>query len=67
MLIKKAPDIKSSEITPKKLYLNRREFIAGSAALAASGFLGSASLFGQGMNQEKNMRSRCPLLLKFHR
>jgi len=28
MLIKKPADIKSSEITPKELYLNRREFIA---------------------------------------
>jgi len=55
VLIKKAPDIKSSEITPKKLYLNRRQFIAGSASLAASGFLGSASLFGQGTNQEKKL------------
>jgi len=35
MLAKKAPGIKSSEVTPRKLYLNRREFIAGSAALAA--------------------------------
>jgi sulfoxide reductase catalytic subunit YedY len=39
MLIKRAPDIKSSEITPKKLYLNRREFIraAGAAAGAVTG------------------------------
>ena len=36
MLVKKAPDLKYSEITPKKLYLNRRQFIAGSTALAAS-------------------------------
>ncbi len=35
MLAKKAPDIKYSEITPKKLYLSRRQFIAGSTALAA--------------------------------
>ena len=35
MLIKKKADIKFSEVTPKKLVLNRREFIAGSAALAA--------------------------------
>lgn len=34
MLVKKVPDIKSSEITGKKLYLNRRQFIVGSAALA---------------------------------
>ena len=35
MLIKKQPVLKYSDITPKKLYLRRREFIAGSAALAA--------------------------------
>jgi sulfoxide reductase catalytic subunit YedY len=41
MLIKKADDICSSEITPKSLYLNRRKFLAGVAlagAAAASGF-----------------------------
>src|SRR4030095_3147409 len=32
MLIKKAPDIRSSEITPKSVYLRRREFIQASAA-----------------------------------
>ncbi len=40
MLIKKAEDIRSSEITPKNLYLNRRKFLAGVAvagAAAASG------------------------------
>ncbi len=39
MLIKKAPDIPSSEITPKSLYLNRRKFLAlaGAAAAAATG------------------------------
>jgi len=38
MLIKKASDIPSSEITPKSIYLKRREFIqAGSAALAGAG------------------------------
>jgi methionine sulfoxide reductase catalytic subunit len=37
MLIKKAPDIRSSEITPKSLYLRRREFIqASTAALAGA-------------------------------
>ncbi len=35
MLIKKADDIKSSEITDKEVYLNRRLFIRG-AALAAT-------------------------------
>jgi sulfoxide reductase catalytic subunit YedY len=37
--VKKAPGIKSSEITDKKLYINRRQFIAGSTALVASGLL----------------------------
>jgi methionine sulfoxide reductase catalytic subunit len=40
MLIKKPADIPSSEITPRKTYLNRRKFLAGAAlagAAAASG------------------------------
>jgi methionine sulfoxide reductase catalytic subunit len=41
MLIKKAPDIRSSEITPKDIYLRRREFIQGSAAaLVGAGLVG---------------------------
>lgn len=36
MLIKKADGIRSSEITPKSLYLNRREFLAGVAAAGAA-------------------------------
>jgi methionine sulfoxide reductase catalytic subunit len=44
MLIKPASDIRSSEITDKKLYLNRREFIratTGTAVAAATGVLGT--------------------------
>jgi methionine sulfoxide reductase catalytic subunit len=44
MLIKRAADIRSSEITDKKLYLNRREFIGATAvatAAVAAGVLGS--------------------------
>jgi sulfoxide reductase catalytic subunit YedY len=40
MLIKQAPDIRSSEITPKDLYLRRREFIQGSAAAFVGAGLG---------------------------
>jgi methionine sulfoxide reductase catalytic subunit len=36
MLIKKAADIPSSEITPKDLYLNRRKFLAGAAVAGAA-------------------------------
>jgi methionine sulfoxide reductase catalytic subunit len=35
MLIKKPSDIKSSEITDKKLYLNRRQFMAAAGGIAA--------------------------------
>ena len=45
MLIKQAPDIRSSEITPERLYYNRRQFIhaASGAALGAAG----AAVLGQ--------------------
>jgi sulfoxide reductase catalytic subunit YedY len=43
MLIKKASDIRSSEITDKKVYLNRREFIRAGAT-AAAGLAGAAAL-----------------------
>ena len=36
MFIKKSPDIPSSEITPKNLYLNRRKFLAGAAVAGAA-------------------------------
>ena len=42
MLIKKAPDIKSSEVTDEKTYLNRRLFIRGAVlagSVAATGFI----------------------------
>jgi methionine sulfoxide reductase catalytic subunit len=41
MLIKKTEDIRSSEITPRNLYLNRRKFLSGAAvagAAVATGF-----------------------------
>jgi sulfoxide reductase catalytic subunit YedY len=40
MLIKKANDIRSSEITPKDLYLNRRKFLAGAAMAGAAAATG---------------------------
>jgi sulfoxide reductase catalytic subunit YedY len=41
--VKKPPCIKSSEITDKKLYMNRRQFIVGSTALVTSGLVKSSS------------------------
>ena len=41
MLFKKQSDIRSSEITPKGLYLNRRNFIAAAGTLAGAAVAGS--------------------------
>ncbi|HEY6362814.1 MAG TPA: protein-methionine-sulfoxide reductase catalytic subunit MsrP [Vicinamibacterales bacterium] len=49
MLIKNAPDIRWSEITPRTVYLRRREFIQG-AALAAAGVL-AGPFSGQALGQ----------------
>jgi sulfoxide reductase catalytic subunit YedY len=43
MLIRKGPDIPSSEITDKNLYLNRRQFMAGASAVAAAAAMSSIS------------------------
>src|SRR5438270_12067080 len=40
MLIKKADDVKSSEITPKSLYMNRRAFLLGTAVTGAAAVAG---------------------------
>jgi methionine sulfoxide reductase catalytic subunit len=42
MLIKKIPEIPSSEITPRWLYLNRRKFLAGALSLTAGALAGRA-------------------------
>ena len=43
MLIRKPDDIKSSEITPEGVYVNRRKFLAA-AGVAAAGIVGSGRL-----------------------
>ena len=45
MLITPSADIRSSEITPKSVYLNRRSF------LAAAGMAGAASVLGLGLRE----------------
>lgn len=55
MLLKKGQKIKSSEITSKKLYMRRREFIAGSAAVAGMGLLKPKSLFSLQEQQETKL------------
>ena len=56
MLLKKGQKIKSSEITPKRLYMRRREFIAGSAAVAGLGLIKPESLFLFQGQQEKKLK-----------
>ena len=45
MLIKKPADIRESEVTPKELYLRRREFIKSTGAIAAAAATAGAGAF----------------------
>ncbi len=55
MLIKRAPLLKTSEITDHKLYVNRRQFIAGAAALALlPGCTAAAAPAGQPLKASRN-------------
>ena len=57
MLIKRAPMFKASEITDYRLYLNRREFIVGAAALAllpTAAQAAQASVAGQPLMAKRN-------------
>jgi methionine sulfoxide reductase catalytic subunit len=51
MLIRKSPDIRSSEITPKDVYLNRRRFLTG---LAGTGLLTARALPGAKLEAVKS-------------
>ncbi len=44
MLIKKPADIKSAEITPKEMYLNRRQFMTSASAMALSAGVAATGL-----------------------
>jgi sulfoxide reductase catalytic subunit YedY len=59
MLIKKPADIRSSEITDQKLYVNRREFLrtaAGVAAAGAGALSVSETLFAAGIPAPHGMK-----------
>ena len=56
MLIKQAPDLRESEVTPRELYLRRREFIGAAGATAAAlagGVLAPELAFGQNPGAQK--------------
>ena len=42
MIVKHAPDIRSSDITPRRLYLDRRAFLASAATLAVGSLVSDA-------------------------
>ena len=44
MLIRQAPDVRPSEITPKAVWLRRRELLAGAAALGLAGSLADPAM-----------------------
>jgi methionine sulfoxide reductase catalytic subunit len=46
MLIKKAPDLREAEVTPKELFLRRREFISAAGVTAAAVAANGLGLFG---------------------
>ena len=64
MLIKKPADIKSSEITPKELYMNRREFIKSASAVAASAGATLAGLDMWGMPEQAQAGEKLPNIKK---
>jgi len=56
MVIKKAPDIPSSEITPKGLYLNRRKFLAGAGLAGAAAVVGFRELASPSLTAQANAK-----------
>ena len=63
MLIKRAADIRESEVTPKELFVRRREFIAAAgvtAAAVATGGLGPAGRRGGGGAEPERAEARQP-------
>src|SRR5882672_5672003 len=55
MLIKRASDIRSSEITDKKLYLNRREFLTAAGILGAGALATSVTLAAKGAQHGRKL------------
>jgi sulfoxide reductase catalytic subunit YedY len=59
MIIRRPPDIPSSEITPERVYVNRRKFIKSAAAAGAAGMaMGPAVLAGAEAAQSQEIPER---------
>jgi sulfoxide reductase catalytic subunit YedY len=64
MVIKKRPGLRHSDVTPKSLYLRRREFISGAAALTACAVAGpilGRELWEWGQEEPKTQADPSPL------
>ncbi|MCI0352071.1 MAG: protein-methionine-sulfoxide reductase catalytic subunit MsrP [Acidobacteriales bacterium] len=57
MLIKKPNDIPSSEITPRRVYLSRRTFLAGGAAAVGAALVAGRQLFNSGSSDSSVLAS----------
>jgi len=57
MLIKHAPDIRSSEITPERVYRNRRQFIQAASGAVAGAMAGTSILghYGGGLHAQESI------------
>jgi sulfoxide reductase catalytic subunit YedY len=53
MLIRKASDIRSSEITDERDYINRREFMRAAGVIAATGLVGGTAFAASGKGNEE--------------
>ena len=58
MLIKKAADIRESDVTPKELFLKRREFIAAAGVTAAAVATNGLGLLGDDDGCPRRTRTR---------
>ncbi len=61
MLIRKAPDLRYSDVTPRDVYMNRRNFLSAAAGIAGVGLLGSE--FANGATTKLNA-AKSPLSTK---
>ena len=58
MLIKKAADIRESEVTPKELFLRRREFIAAAGVTAAAVATSGLGMFAEDALEAQNPKAQ---------
>ena len=58
MLIRRAPDLKASDTTEERLYVNRRAFLAGLAGAGVLLSIGERAALAQGLAREDGGSAR---------